>query len=341
MLFKQNGFKNYIFLAFAIFQCFKLEAAKSPIVKSEFIFRNPSFDSCHASTLTQTKSGDILCSLFAGSEEGAKDVSIWLVRLIKEKWSFPKVVAREDLPCWNPVLYTMPSGKILLFYKAGRHPQQWSGFLKTSSDNGVSWSYPKNLPAGIIGPAKNRPLLLENGTLLCGSSIESWRRWGCWIDITSDMGDSWEKSKPINEVFQLFGIIQPTLFFSGPGKIKMLTRSHQIGYICTSESSDGGVSWTSARPTKLPNPNSSIDAINLKDGRILLVYNNSKENRYPLNVAISEDNGDTWKNKLLLENDPGEYSYPCVIQAKDGMVHISYTWNRENIKYVVLDPRCL
>jgi len=238
-------------------------------------------------------------------------------------------------------LYTMPSGKVLLFYKAGIHPQLWSGFLKISSDNGKTWSNAKDLPAGVIGPAKNRPLLLDNGALLCGSSVESWRRWGCWVDITLDIGDSWEKSRPINVDFQLFGIIQPTLFFSGNNKIKMLARSHQIGYICEAESSDGGVTWTSAKPTKLPNPNSSIDAINLNDGRILLVYNNSKENRYPLNVAISEDGGNSWEDRLILEDSPGEFSYPCVIQTKGGKIHISYTWNRENIKYVVLDPDCL
>lgn len=312
--------------------------AKPSILQEEFVFKNPPFASCHASTLTQNAKGEVLCSWFAGSEEGADDVKIWFAKKNTKEWSQPIPVAEADAPCWNPVLYTMPSGTLFLFYKAGPHPQRWSGLYKRSTDGGNSWSAPIDLPAGVIGPAKNRPLLLDNGTLLCGSSAESWKRWGCWVDITSDMGDTWKKSTPINVNSQLFGIIQPALVFSGDNKIRLLARSHQIGYICTAESSDGGMTWTPALPTDLPNPNSSVDAVNLKDGRILLVYNHSKENRYPLNIALSNDGGKTWKMKLILEENPGEYSYPCVIQTKDGMVHISYTWNRKNIKYVVIDP---
>lgn len=326
-------------LSLLLFCMIKVTLGASPsILKKEFVFKHPPFSSCHASTLTENLKGEILCSCFAGSQEGASDVTIWLVHRNKKEWSLPLQVAKEERPCWNPVLYTMPSGKILLFYKAGPNPQQWSGFMKQSIDGGYSWPFSTELPAGVIGPAKNRPLLLDNGTLLCGSSTESWRRWGCWIDITPDFGNTWYKSRPINVHSQLFGIIQPTLFFSGSNEIRLLARSHQIGYICTAKSKDQGKTWTMALPTKLPNPNSAIDAINLKDGRILLVYNHSKEKRFPLNVSVSKDGGETWKMKLTLEKNPGEYSYPCVIQAKDGKIHISYTWNRKNIRYVILDP---
>ncbi|MBS0586195.1 MAG: exo-alpha-sialidase [Verrucomicrobia bacterium] len=306
------------------------------IVLEEFVFTKPPFASCHASTLTEAQKGEILCSWFAGTEEGADDVKIWMAKKSKKEWSLPSIVAEEARPCWNPVLYTMPSGEILLFYKAGGHPQIWSGFIKRSLDGGHTWLSGPDLPAGVIGPAKNRPLLLDDGTLLCGSSTESWKRWGCWIDITSDRGNTWQKSSPINVDDQLFGIIQPALVFF-KDKIKLFARSHQIGYICTAESNDAGLTWSSATPTDLPNPNSSVDAINLSDGRILLVYNHSKENRYPLNVALSCDGGKSWDMKVVLESEPGEFSYPCVIETKDKLVHISYTWNRTNIKHVVLD----
>nr|AIA95991.1 CAZy families GH33 protein [uncultured bacterium] len=124
----------------------------------------------------------------------------------------------------------MPTGTILLFYKAGSTPKEWSGLMKYSYDDGNSWTLAKDLPAGIIGPVKNRPILLDDGTLLCGSSIESWKRWGCFIDMTSDSGNSWEKSAPINVDNQLFGIIQPALVFSSPKKMRLLARSHQIGF---------------------------------------------------------------------------------------------------------------
>ena len=95
----------------------------------------------------------------------------------------------------------------------------------------------------------------------------------------------------------------------------------------------------------LPNPNSGTDAVTLKDGRQLLVYNHSTKNgpepkgRNILNVAISKD-GINWKPVMTLENEPikAGYSYPAVVQAKDGKVHITYTYNRQSIKYAVVDP---
>lgn len=324
---------------FAVFLIFLSSACAThpSIILEEFVFKSPPFASCHASTLTEAKKGDILCSWFAGTEEGAEDVKIWMAKNTETKWSLPVVVAEEKRPCWNPVLYTMPSGELLLFYKAGASPQVWSGFVKRSTDGGNTWSNAVDLPAGVIGPVRNRPLLLEDGTLLCGSSIESCKRWGCWVDITCDKGSTWRKSSPINVESQLFGIIQPALVFS-KDKIRLFARSHQIGYICTAESKDKGHTWSNASATTLPNPNSSIDATNLSDGRILLVYNHSKQERYPLNIALSSDGGETWDMQLVLETEPGEYSYPCVIQTKDKLIHISYTWNRTNIKHVVLDP---
>jgi predicted neuraminidase len=330
-------------LSFVFASLFSLEAKHPCIIQQEFIVANPPFASCHASTLTQTESGSILCAWFAGTEEGADDVAIWLSVLENQSpWSAPRNIAEAPgVACWNPVLFTMPSKEIVLFYKVGRNPQQWSGMLKRSSDGGDHWSEAESLPAGIIGPTKNKPLLLFNGTLLCGSSVESWIRWGCWIDITSDGGRTWSKSSPIHVDSQLFGIIQPALFWGKKGSIKLLARSHQIGSICAAESSDQGKTWSPAHPIDLPNPNSALDAINLLDGRVILVYNHSKEDRYPLNVAVSKDGGTTWTSECILEESPGEYSYPSVIQTKDKKIHITYTWNRKHIKHVVLDPKLI
>jgi predicted neuraminidase len=87
----------------------------------------------------------------------------------------------------------------------------------------------------------------------------------------------------------------------------------------------------------MPNPNSGIDATTLRDGRQLLVYNHSTDARTPLNVAVSSD-GQTWQAALVLEDVPGQYSYPAVIQTRDGLVHVTYTWKRERIKHAVIDP---
>jgi predicted neuraminidase len=317
--------------------CFLFSCLSAEILE-EFVFENPPFASCHASTLAKTPSGAILCAYFAGSEEGAKDVGIWLSSRTLKGWSAPRLVVQEsDAPCWNPVLFTLPSGEILLFYKVGQRPNSWSGALIRSNDGGKSWSKAEPLPAGVMGPVKNKPLLLKNGELLCGSSIESWHRWGCWIDITQDQGKTWSKSEPINLKDQLFGIIQPTIFFTPEGKLRLLARSRSSGYICMATSEDEGRTWTEATNTELPNPNSAIDAVQLQDGRILLIYNHTSTGRTPLNLAISDDGGVHWRPFYLLENAPGEYSYPSIIQTGDGLVHISYTFNRTQIKYVVFD----
>ena len=89
-----------------------------------------------------------------------------------------------------------------------------------------------------------------------------------------------------------------------------------------------------------PNPNSGTDAVTLKNGTHLLVYNHTEKGRSPLNLAISKD-GKTWEAGLVLEKDPGEYSYPAIIQTADGMVHITYTWKRLRVRHLMIDPAML
>ena len=156
------------------------------------------------------------------------------------------------------------------------------------------------------------------------------------MEITSDNGLTWERTAPLND--KDIGVIQPTLLINPDGKIEMLCRS-TISSILSSWSQDNGRTWSEFKSIGLPNPNSGIDAVTLKDGRHLLVYNHLTKGRNMLNVAISID-GKNWKAAALLENDKTgtEFSYPAVIQTNDGLVHITYTWNRKQIKHVVVDP---
>lgn len=325
----------------AIIVCCFISSLSAGIVE-EFVFEKPPFASCHASTITQTASGKLLCAWFAGTEEGALEVGIWLSVRTTKGWSSPRLIARDcEAPCWNPVLFTAPSGEILLFYKVGPRPSSWSGMITRSQDEGNSWNKEEDLPAGVLGPVKNKPLLLKDGTLLCGSSIETWHRWGCWIDLTKDLGKTWSKSAPVNLKEDFFGIIQPTLFLGQPGKICLLARSRDTGAICSAISEDEGKTWTNAIPIGLPNPNAAIDAVRLQQGPVVLVYNHSSTERTPLNLAISRDGGEQWEPSLILEDAPGEYSYPSIIQTKDDCIHITYTYNRTRIKHVVIDPEDL
>ncbi|MBM3502149.1 MAG: neuraminidase (sialidase) [Armatimonadetes bacterium] len=308
-------------------------------MQSRFVFEEAPCPACHASTIAEVGPGRFLCAWFGGTQEGEKDVGIWVAELAGDAWSPPRLVARDpEQPGWNPVLFHTRAGETLLLYKAGPRPSNWSGLLMRSRDGGETWSEPEWLPAGILGPIKNKPVELESGEIVCGSSVESWRLWACWCEITPDAGRTWSKHGPIGVPGRPYGIIQPAVLDLDGGRVRFLCRSHGMRRIVCADSLDGGRSWGDAFLTDLPNPGSGIDAVRLADGRIALIHNHTTTDRTPLNVAVSEDGGDTWGPPLVLEDEPGEYSYPAIIQASNGAVHMTYTWRRERIKHAVLAP---
>lgn len=312
---------------------------------SEFIFQKAPFASSHASTIVETPKG-LVSAFFAGSDEGNKDVGIWLSRNIRGHWSPPVQVAdgiqnkKVRYPCWNPVLFQMPQGELLLFYKVGPKPSQWWGMLKRSKDAGLTWSPAEKLPNGILGPIKNKPLLLSDGTLLCPSSSEDLGD-KLHFEMTKDGGRTWKKTKALNDG-KSFSAIQPSVIFLQDGRMKLLCRSN-TGFIMESYSSDQGNTWTSLQKTNLKNPNSGSDAITLQNGLHVLVHNplgnrpkETEGEREILAVSISKD-GSHWTKVGELENTPlKEFSYPAIIQTRNGRIHITYTWKREKIKHAVL-----
>ena len=312
---------------------------------------------CHASTIVETPSG-LLTAFFAGADEGEPDVGIWVSHRNEGAWSWPEEVAdgvQNDTlryPCWNPVLFLPDNGPLMLFYKVGPSPEEWWGMLMTSTDDGKTWSEPrklgKNQKVGhLLGPVKNKPIQLADGTILCPSSAEytqdGERYWRVHFESTRDGGQTWQVVGPINDGEE-FDAIQPSILTYPDGRMQALSRTRQ-DVISQSWSSDQGKHWSEMTATALPNPNSGTDAVTLQDGRQLLVYNHTtKEGPQPndrnmLNLAISKD-GKHWNPVMTLENKPAKdgYSYPAIIQASDGLVHITYTYRRESIKHVVVDP---
>jgi predicted neuraminidase len=345
--------RNFVLTVLAIVVSTMTILAQTPwwkqgITVDEFIYWTAPYPECHASTIAETPGG-LVAAWFGGTKERNPDVGIWVSRQENGKWTSPAEVVngvQNDTlryPTWNPVLYQIPKGELMLFYKVGPSPAKWWGMLVKSADNGKTWGKPEKLPEGNIGPVKNKPVLLKDGTLMCPSSTEGEGGWRVHFETTRDFGLTWTKSDPINDG-KTIGIIQPSILTYPDGSLQVLCRSRNRAVI-ESRSTDGGLTWSEAKAIGLPNNNSGTDAVTLADGRQLLVYNHVlppgsdvKGARTPLNVAISMD-GLTWFAALILEDSPvSQYSYPAVIQTSDGMVHFVFTWRRERIKHVVVDP---
>lgn len=329
-----------------------LDKWQKGIVSEEFLYEKADFPSAHSATMAETTDGTLVYAFFGGTKERNPDVEIRVCRLENGAWTAPVSVAdgvQEDgsrLPTWNPVLYQVPGGDLLLFYKIGPKPSEWWGMLKRSKDGGKTWSAAEKLPEGFLGPIKNKPVLLSNGNLISPSSTEG-DGWNIHFEITPDFGKTWRKVGPIAKSDEKIDAIQPSILDHGNGKLQILARSRNWA-IVESWSNDNGETWSPLTKTTLPNNNSGTDAVTMKNGTHVLVYNhvlppadNPKGARTPLNVAVSKD-GKHWDAVLILEDSPiSQYSYPAVIQTKDGLLHFGYTWRRKTMKHVVVNPKKL
>lgn len=331
--------------------------AADATVRSEFLNEHAPYPECHASTIVELPSHALVAAWFGGTKERNPDVGIWVTREENGRWLPAVEVANgiqpsgPRLPTWNPVLFQPPGGPLTLFYKVGPSPSTWWGMTMTSADGGKTWSVPRKLPDGILGPIKNKPVVLADGAWLAGSSTEGGPvGWQVHFELSRDAGKTWQLIGPIGRgEGKGLAAIQPSILFHPDGRLQALCRTSN-GVVATTWSRDGGKTWSPLARTELPNPNSGTDALTLADGRQLLVYNHSapppetptKGKRYPLDVALSTD-GVVWRHVLTLESEPigNGYAYPAVIQTADGLVHVTYTWDRKMIKHVVLDPRKL
>jgi predicted neuraminidase len=322
-------------------------ATQPGIVKSEPIYTDAPYPQCHASTIVEMPSG-LVAAWFGGTREGNPDVGIWVSRHVGGRWTPVLEVAngaeteKPRVNCLNPVLFQVPNGPLLLFYKTGK----WWAYVKRSTDGGVTWSPPERLYNGLFGPVKNKPVLLSDGSILSPTSTEfpspQGRMWRVQFERSVDAGKTWQVIGPINEGIAIHAI-QPSILMHPGGRLQAMGRTGQ-DRIFQVWSEDEGRTWGPLTLSELPNPNSGTDAVTLRDGRHLLVYNHTTRRpdgkngpRSPLNVAVSRD-GRKWHAALVLEDQPGEFSYPAIIQGSDGRVHLTYTWKRQTIRYVEIDP---
>ncbi len=327
-----------------------LSPGKRAIVQEEFVFTKGPTRDCHASSLLELENGDLLCTWFGGTREGHHDVNIWLARKPRNgKWQPPvSICDMGDQTLFNPVLVQSKGDDIQIYFVS---PGIDDGQVITSDDNGYNWSKPSALPEGFVGPIVNKPVYLADGTIVAGSSLQGEPGKRIHVERSTDNGKTWTKVGPISDpVNTKYEIIQPTILVYSPKRLQILARTnekHEDAKMAQTWSEDGGLTWSPVTDATLPNNNSAIDGVTLKDGRQLLVYNHStredsiggRKGRGILTVAVSND-GINWEAAAVLEYRTGsvQYSYPAVIQTEDGLIHITYSWHRKRIKHVVLDP---
>jgi predicted neuraminidase len=335
------------------------------VIDKHFVVRDVP-GQCHGSTGCQAEDSFVV-AWFQGDHEGAANSRIWLSRGTGDEWSAPTVVSGDLAPCWNPVLHRQDSGALLLFFKVGKTISSWRTFHATSVDGGRTWSAPQPLSAddpGGRGPVRTPPVRLRSGRLLAGASTETWGatpRWDSFVDISDDDGRTWRRTEDIaidHDTFPGAGIIQPALWQTPTGQVRLLARS-TAGWLVHSSSDDDGETWSAGVLSSVPNNNSGISVCAV-DGTVYLAHNPTSGNwasRAPLLVSRSTDDGATWQPWTTLEEsladtagesyqpaDEGvvttganEFSYPCLIRTRDGLA-VTYTWQRRGIVLAQLTP---
>jgi predicted neuraminidase len=319
---------------------------------SEFVFdKIPGYPVHHCSSITVAPNGDLLVTWYGGSYESSDDQVLFFSRLKQgtHAWSKPEILIRSPgMPPGNAVLFTTRDDRVWLIWgrMEGSQPMLrgtgWSACslrFRTSLDNGVTWTEDKPFFHDTFGwLPRNLPIYLSDGTLIVPLSDElhGHRSDGSQIDLsffvsTRDNGATWTQSGIMR------GGEQPTIVQRGDGTLLAYLRV--APRIVAAESHDEGKTWTVPRATSLKNPDSGISMTRLKNGHLLLVFNDQDkfDGRTPLHIALSTDEGRTWGKPLILETNPGEYSYPSIFQSADGMIHIIYTFRRYSIKHVEMN----
>ncbi len=325
-----------IAMAFCLIHPFNSSLAASDELgplSSGFVFEPTlAIPSSHASTVCQAPDGSILCAFYGGSAEAAPDVKIYLARLEAGKWSAPEAaVDTPGKPEGNPVLFVAPSGKLRLYFVTIHgFGWNWAKIKQTSSaDSGRTWGPIETLRDKRGWMIRNHPVVLRDGRLIFPMYSEN--KWCSEFMVSSDGGESW---RFLSETCSRPGNIQAALAELEDGTLYATMRvGGKGGNLWEARSSDRGETWEGPTRMELPNPNAGTDMIVLGSGDLLLAFNNDDRKRTPLSLALSSDEGRTWSIKDV-ETGKGEFSYPSLCQASDGVIHLTYTYKRETIKHL-------
>jgi predicted neuraminidase len=326
----------------------------APLYREELIDQNSPHPMSHVASICELPDGRLAAAWYAGSREGASDVAIYLSTRAPAdaRWSPPRaIVTREsatnDLNRYikkvgNSVIFAGPTGKLWLIFVTVS-VGGWSGSslnLTTSTDGGSTWTRSQRLTLGpffnLSELVKNAPVALADGGWavpiyheLAGTFPEM-----LWLGETSGdtlatksrIGAGWTGYQPSLEPLDT---VRAVAFLRDDGPLKAIS---------VTRSEDAGRTWSPPQPLGLPNPDSGLDAIRLRDGRLLVAFNDSVRGRENVRLALSADEGRTWTRFATLAEEPGgDFSYPFLMQSRSGDVHLVYTWQRRAVKHTVFN----
>jgi predicted neuraminidase len=309
----------------------------------------------HPACMSELRNGDLYLVYYGGKGEYATDTAVFGSRLKKgeSRWSPPEVIARDPFrSVGNAVIWQAPDGIVWMFYVV-RYGDTWSSSriqCKISNDDARSWSDASALAIEAGMMVRNRPLVLHDGNYL--------------LPIYHETGEDTERVGPSStSLFLRFnpkskswiesgrirspnGNIQPSVVEIEPDHLIAYCRRgggydpKEIGYIVRSESRDGGRTWSEGKDSQFPNPNAAVDFLKLSSGRLLLIFNNSMNQRTPLTAAISADSDRTWPHRRDIVSGIGDFAYPSAFQAADGVIHVVFTSERRTvINHATFDER--
>ncbi|MBT4513333.1 MAG: exo-alpha-sialidase [Chloroflexi bacterium] len=329
---------------FLLLSCQTLIAGQhdEPFYRGELIFKPTlRFPRCHSSTIISLPDGSLMAAWWNGSEEGGKDNVIRGARRPAgaHYWEPPEILAdTPDTTEGNPVLFNAPAGELWLLYRAGL---PWVKMMWTKSqDAGKTWNKPEAFLNEPGWSFRSRILSLANGDIIIPvmtHGIEEFSSFGSSTAFlySADKGKTWGRTKPIitsprnNE---------PTIVQRSDGSLLAFMRPYDREltdrFLWKSKSTDNGRTWTEATKTQIRTPSKAIELLKLQNGHVVLVFNDTQQSLSQLSLALSEDDGRSWKFKRVLEDSPGRFTYPTLAQSPDGNIHISYTFRRTSIKHV-------
>ncbi len=338
------------------------------MIEKHFIFNhNPRAPSCHCSTIVELPSGRLLTAWFAGTREKARDVAIWGASYdpATQTWGPQRVLAETPgRSMGSPVFYVTMNGTLRLWFLTMHHGRVIAGGWslctikqQDSADEGETWSTPIFFRRGWFRVLRAKPLRHSSGRVLLPAHREMFTLQGLFfVNERPDLAAPWRRRGRLKVPG---GCDEPAICELPDGTILCALRTVRAKRIYFSKSLDGGLKWARPWPSDLPNPNSQVDLICLETagptfhsrtppgpsatreprpgpGTVLMAFNNCEQGRTPLIVATSHDGGKTFnaRDVTTIEDGPGEYSYPCLLQDSRGIIHLTYTWRRERIAHL-------